>query len=199
MTPAEIALVVLVVLAVVILALSSVARRLDRLHRREARSRATLEAQLVHRAEAATALTESDLLDPASALILAEAGWRAAVTAPRLLGEDGADAAEERGLAESELTRALRAALGPAADQEQWATTPESSQLLARLATASYRVQLARRFHNDAVVQIRRIRRNLLVRFFHLAGRAPLPQTFEMDDELTVLDPSSGTSPSSAG
>ncbi len=195
MTAAETGLVVLAVLAVVALALSSVARRLDRLHRREARSRATLEAQLVHRAEAAMALTESELLDPASALILADAGWRAAVSAPRLLGEETPDAAEERGLAESELTRALRAALGPVADQREWAGTPESTVLLARLATASYRVQLARRFHNDAVVQIRRIRRNVLVRFFHLAGRAPLPQTFEMDDELTVLDPGTETGP----
>ena len=195
MTPAEIALLVLAVLVVIVLALSSVARRLDRLHRRETRSRATLEAQLVHRAEAAMAMTETDLLDPASALILTDVGWRAAVSAPRLLGEDSSDAAEERGLVESELTRSLRAALGPVADQREWASTAEGTQLLAQLATASYRVQLARRFHNDAVVQIRRIRRSPLVRIFHLAGRAPLPQTFEMDDELTVLDPTSGTSP----
>ena len=70
----------------------------------------------------------------------------------------------------------------------------EGAALLSRLATASYRAQLARRFHNDAVVQIRRIRRNVLVRFFHLAGRAPLPQTFEMDDELSVHPPAT-TSP----
>lgn len=194
MTGAEIALLVLLVLVLVAVALSSVARRLDRLHRREASSRATLEAQLVHRAEAAMALTESDLLDPASALVLADAGWRAAVTAPRLLGEENPDGAEERGLAESELTRALRAALGTAADQQAWSASAEGAALLSRLATASYRAQLARRFHNDAVVQIRRIRRNVLVRFFHLAGRAPLPQTFEMDDELSVHPPAT-TSP----
>ena len=114
MNGAEIGLLALAVLILVVLALSSIARRLDRLHRREASSRATLEAQLVHRAKAALALTECRLLDPASALIVADASWRAAVGAPRLVGEESPDAAEERGLAESDLTRALRSALGAA-------------------------------------------------------------------------------------
>lgn len=189
MNGAEIALIVVAVLGVILLALSSVARRLDRLHRREAASRATLEAQLVHRAEAAVAFTDAELLDPASALIVADAGWRAAVSAPRLLGEDASNAADERGLAESELTRALRAALGDEDAQRELAAGPRGAELLDRLGQASYRAQLARRFHNDAVVQIVRIRRTPLVRIFHLAGRAPLPRTFEMDDELTVVAP----------
>ena len=186
MNGAEIALVVIAVVAVILLALTSVARRLDRLHRREGASRATLEAQLVHRAEAAMALTECELLDPAARMIVADAAWRAAASAPRLIGEDDPDAGEERGLAESELTRALRAALGDREDQQQWAQQVETAAMLDRLGTAGYRAQLARRFHNDAVVQIRRIRRTPLVRIFHLAGRAPLPQTFEMDDDLAV-------------
>ena len=186
MNGAEIALIVIAVIAVILVALTSVARRLDRLHRRERASRATLDAQLTHRAEAAMALTECDLLDPAARLIVADAAWRAVATAPRLAGEEGPRAAEERGLAESELTRVLRAALGDDQDQRLWAEEEESAALLDRLGTAGYRAQLARRFHNDAVVQIRRIRRSPLVRIFHLAGRAPLPQTFEMDDELPV-------------
>lgn len=195
MTGAEIGLIVVAVVALILFALTSVARRLDRLHRREGASRATLESQLVHRAEAAMALTDSHLLDPAATMIVADAAWRAAVSAPRLVGEESPDAAEERGLAESELTRALRAALGDAQDQEQWATDSTSAAALEHLGTAGYRAQLARRFHNDAVVQIRRIRRTPLVRIFHLAGRAPMPQTFEMDDELPVPAPASASGP----
>lgn len=197
MSGAEIGLIVIAVVAVVLFALTSVARRLDRLHRREEASRATLEAQLVRRAEAAMDLTECDLLDPAARLIVAEAAWRAAASAPRLVGDQTPDAAEERGLAESELTRAVRAALGEDRDQRQWAERAESAALLERLGTAGYRAQLARRFHNDAVVQIGRIRRTPLVRIFRLAGRAPLPQTFEMDDELPVSASASPTVPDS--
>ncbi|SEE05098.1 hypothetical protein [Ruania alba] len=194
MSAAEVALIVIAVLAVVTLVLVSMARRLDRLHRREGTSRATLEAQLVHRAEASIALAESGLLDPAGALVVADAGWRAAVESDRLVGEDAVGehsvaAAESRGLVESELTHALRAALGTEADQVRLAQEPDGAALLARLAHHVYRVQLARRFHNDAVVQIRHIRASPVVRTFRLAGRAPLPRPFEMDDDLPVHDP----------
>ena len=54
--------------------------------------------------------------------------------------------------------------------------------MVDRVRQVQYRIQLARRFHNDAVVQIHQIRRLGLVRVFRLAGYAPLPSTFEMDD-----------------
>ena len=47
--------------------------RVDRLHRQVLGARATLEAQLVHRAQAALELATSGLLDPASGLLLAQA------------------------------------------------------------------------------------------------------------------------------
>jgi hypothetical protein len=43
-------------------------------------------------------------------------------------------------------------------------------------------VQLARRFHNEAVAQAQRMRRGWAVRTLRLAGRAPMPQTLELDD-----------------
>ena len=46
------------------------------------------------------------------------------------------------------------------------------------------RVQLARRFHNDAVKDVQRVRRKTVVRWFRLAGHAELPATIEFDDEL---------------
>jgi len=51
------------------------------------------------------------------------------------------------------------------------------------LAAAWYRVQLARRFHNEAVAQAQRVRRKLLVRLLRLHGHAPMPRTVEIDDE----------------
>lgn len=186
---AQIALIVLVALVLIGLGLSGRARRLDRLHRRETTSRATLENQLVHRAEAALQLTEVASLDPASRLIIRDAAWRAAFAAPRLVGEEAVDA-EQRGLVESELTRALRAGLGePGQQKDLIAGSEEAADGLAHLGQVQYRVELARRFHNDAVSQIQHIRRTRLVRLFHLAGRAPLPQTFEMDEDLPLARP----------
>ncbi len=65
----------LLVLAVLLAAwyLSFSASRLDRLHHRVEGSRATLDAQLVRRAEAAIELATSGLLDPASGLLVAGA------------------------------------------------------------------------------------------------------------------------------
>ena len=42
---------------------------------------------------------------------------------------------------------------------------------------------MARRFHNDAVRAARAVRRHRVVRWFRLAGHAPFPLAFEMDDE----------------
>ena len=44
-------------------------------------------------------------------------------------------------------------------------------------------MQLARRFHNDAVTDVRSVRRKWAVRIFHLAGHTPMPTTIEFDDE----------------
>ena len=43
---------------------------------------------------------------------------------------------------------------------------------------------MARRFYNDAVIDVRRVRRKTVVRAFRLAGHAELPSTIEFDDEL---------------
>lgn len=186
MTGAEIALIAIGALAIVGLVLVNFAQRVDRLHRRVISSRATLEAQLVKRAEAAGNLARANHLDPAATLIVADAAWNAAVHARRLVGGDSdlADSGADRGLVESELTIDLRAALGGPQDIAALREDSETSTALDELEQACYRAQLARRFHNDAVVATRRLRQNPLVRWFHLAGRAAMPVTFEMDDEV---------------
>lgn len=192
MTAAETALLVIGVVAVIGVVLVSLAQRVDRLHRRVISSRSMLETQLVRRAEAAAELAGGGLLDPASSVVVGEAAWDAAVHAPRLVGGSGQELAEvgvERGLVESALTMDLRAALGSPQDQAELRQNPATAAALDRLAHTCYRAQLARRFHNDAVVSTQRLRRNPLVRIFHLAGRAAMPATFEMDDEVFTGTP----------
>jgi hypothetical protein len=148
------------------------ANRLDRLHARVEGSRAALDAQLVRRSSVALELATSQLLDPATSLLLAEAAHEAR-EAP----------ADERELAESNLSRALRAALEEPGQLDEIDATAGGPELIKDLAAASRRVVMARRFHNDAVIATRTVRRRRLVRWFGLSGRAPLPTSFEMDDE----------------
>ena len=193
-------LVVVAVLAVVLVVLWRQAVRVDRLHRTVLRSRATLEAQLARRAAAATELAASGALDPAEAMIVSDVALRASDAAPVDLVPDGLAGSPEtdplagvddgtgngtnRALLESELSRTLRAVLGPRAERDELAADPRAAGVMTQLHQSWYRLQLARRFHNSHVEQVRRLRADALVRVFHLAGRAPLPEPFDMDDEL---------------
>jgi len=167
------ALAGLLVLSALAWYLSATAQRVDRLHRRVETSRASLDGELTRRASAALEYATSGELDPASSLVLADAAT-ASLDAPRtpaaLRDANDADDAH-RWRVESDLTRALAAAL-PA----------EDGPGLARVADAAHRVQLARRFHNDAVVQTRRLRGKRVVRWARLAGWARLPETADFLD-----------------
>ncbi|QXJ20100.1 hypothetical protein AGRA3207_000751 [Actinomadura graeca] len=149
------------------------ATRLDRLHVRVETARAALDAALVRRAAAALELAASRLLDPATSLVLATAAHEART----------ADA-ENREFAESDLSRALRAVVG----QPEFASTlgakggEAGTAVLEELSSAAAKVAYARSFYNDAVSQARIARRKMLIRVLPLAGRAPLPGFFEIDD-----------------
>ena len=164
----------LLVLALLAWYLSFSASRLDRLHHRVEGARGALDAQLVRRAEAAVELAASGYLDPASGLLVAGAAAEAL--------EAGENGEHHRERAESDLTRALRMALDDETAQALRAD-PVAAGLLDRLAAGCHRVRLARRFHNDAVTDACRVRRKRVVRWARLAGRAPEPRTFEMDDD----------------
>jgi hypothetical protein len=158
-------------LVLVALYLRGLAGRLDRLHLRVEAARETLDAQLLRRAGAVLDLATNGGLDMASAFLLAEAAT-AARDAP----------AGEREVAESALSEDVRAVLdAPGTLDLLWAD-PVGRELLEPVALASERVGLARRFHNDAVRSVRALRRKGVVRVLHLAGRAALPESFEMDD-----------------
>ncbi|GGM24156.1 hypothetical protein ACFQBY_18935 [Promicromonospora citrea] len=195
MSWSETALVALVVLAVALVLAWRGASRLDRLHRKVAASRIALDAQLVRRASAAVELAASGALDPASAVLVADAAYAASdagpVTSPAAaLQMDGLGADRER--AESGLTATLREVLG-APETADELLAGSSSEVVAALGDAWYRATLARRFHNEAVAQARRVRRLWYVRLLRLAGRAPMPRTVELDDVLPhALEPTAG-------
>jgi hypothetical protein len=53
---------------------------------------------------------------------------------------------------------------------------------LQELAQCCYRIELARRFHNDAVGAANLLHERVLVRVFRLAGNTPKPVALDMDD-----------------
>jgi hypothetical protein len=67
-------------------------------------------------------------------------------------------------------------------------------ELLDELESAAHQVFLARKFYNDAVAATQAARRRWLARVLGLAGGAPLPAFFEMDDSLVVSTAAAGGS-----
>ncbi|WP_425836118.1 hypothetical protein [Streptomyces fractus] len=151
--------------------LSWTAGRLDRLHARIDAARAALDAQLLRRASVAQELATSGVLDPAASIVLYEAAHAA-----RQAEE------EQREVAESELSQALRAVFNEPDQVGAVREAPGGDEAAEELAQAVRRVPMARRFHNDAVRAARALRRHRTVRWFRLAGHAPFPLAFEMDD-----------------
>jgi len=156
------------------------AGRLDRLHARVEAARAALDAALVRRSSISLELAASGLLDPATSLLIAGAAHDA-----RAAGEP-----DER--AESDLTRALRAALGQPGFRADLAARTGGDEALAELEAAAHQVFLARKFYNDAVAATRASRRRWLIRLLRLSGGAPWPEFFEIDESLVDVDSTRG-------
>jgi len=115
-------------------------------------------------------LASSGLLDPADSLLLADCAHNAR------------SAQTGRELAESDLTRTLRTILS----QPDFAASVQgkdgAGELLGELEATAQQVFLARKFYNDAVAGTVAARRRWLARLLRLAGGAPMPEFFEIDD-----------------
>ncbi len=172
-------LLAIVALGAVTVYLSSLAGRLDRLHRKIETAHAALDAQLLRRVAATQDLASSGLLDPASALVLSSAAQSAFVM--------DADDDAHRSLVESELTRTLGTVFETREDVDEVVEVAGSDsavadQLFDELAVACRRVELARRFHNDVVRSCLDLRHRRISRWFRLAGHTPLPAPVDFDD-----------------
>ncbi|MFD8455554.1 hypothetical protein [Streptomyces antimycoticus] len=161
-----------VALVVIAAYLSWTAGRLDRLHSRLDAARAALDAQLLRRASVAQELATAGVLDPAASIVLYQAAHAARQSEE-----------EHREVAESELSQALRAVFQDSVQAEAVREASGGEDALGELTETVRRVPMARRFHNDAVRAARALRRHRTVRWFRLAGHAPFPLAFEMDDE----------------
>ncbi|MCK2216724.1 LemA family protein [Actinomadura sp. ATCC 31491] len=147
------------------------AGRLDRLHIRLELARESMDAALTRRRAVVLELAGSRLLDPATSLVLAAAAHEARIAGP-----------EEREHAESDLSRALRAAVDQDRFREKLAESPGGADLLEELDAAVAKVVYARRFYNNAVAVTRAAQRRWLARVLRLAGHTEFPQFFEIDD-----------------
>jgi hypothetical protein len=114
-------------------------------------------------------------LDLATSLLLADAVRRARQ----------ADQAE-RDLAESDLTRALRATLGDPDFREELIGDDGAAELVAEVEAAAQQVFIARKFYNDLAGRTIDARRRPLAHVLHLSGSAKQPAFFDMDDEISV-------------
>jgi head-tail adaptor len=151
------------------------AGRIDRLHARVDMAQAALDATLLRRSSVALELATSGLLDPATSLLLASAvhGTKDITSRPR-------------DLAESDLTRALRAAFSQPDFRASINGKEGADELLAEVEAAAHQVFLARKFYNDVAAATRLARSRPLARVLRLSGRAKAPEFFEMDDSLVA-------------
>jgi hypothetical protein len=172
-------IIVLSVLALVLFSfwISWRASRLDRLHNRVEAARTALDLTLVRRASAASELASSGVLDPATSLLLADAVLRSRQAVPA-----------ERDLAESDLTRALRATVSEPGFRQELAANLGAAELVDEVEAAAHQVFIARKFYNDVAGRTIDDRRRPVARVLHLWGSAPQPEFFDMDDALTGDD-----------
>jgi hypothetical protein len=168
---------VLVIIAIALAAvaiavwLSWTANRLDRIHHRIDVARAALDGQLQRRSGAALELAASDSLDPPSRLLLLDAAHHARNAEPSDVEQT-----------ETVLSQSLRAVLGDTEEVRILRHDPDLAPLVEELAASCARVELARRFHNDAVDSALALRSQRHVRWMRLAGHAPVPRPVEFDD-----------------
>ncbi len=185
----DVAVVVAVLVAVLVAVawyLSYSAARLDRLHAKVEGALSALDAQLVRRAETTLELANSGVLDPATSLLLADAATESLERQTEHVGDDLLEGQHFAGREsiESDLTEALNLALSEEVVAQLRADEDLGAAGLRRVESAALRVQMARRFHNDAVREVRRVRTKVVVRAFRLAGHADLPEPVEFHDEL---------------
>ncbi|MEC3976763.1 NUDIX hydrolase [Amycolatopsis sp. H20-H5] len=137
--------------------LVATANRLDRLHVRTDAGWAALDASLARRAVVARAV---------AVVLGAPSGDEL-----RVHGERAESASrQDREAEENELTLLL-------AEVDRVRLPAPLSE---ELTDAEHRVVIARRVHNDAVRDTLALRRRRKVRYFKLAGTAPLPEYFEI-------------------
>jgi len=144
--------------------LSFTASRLDRLHHRVETSWGNLDAALRTRSALALEVARSNLVDPATSLLLLAAAHVAVIANQA-----------ERSEAEEELSRLLLSLI------EEGALSSDA-QIFRELSQARERLRIAIALHLEAVVRTQAQRARPIVKIFRLAGRAPLPVRYPFEE-----------------
>ncbi|MEY3407870.1 MAG: hypothetical protein RL038_931 [Actinomycetota bacterium] len=156
--------------------LSTLAGRLDILHRRKDLMRESLEIQLAWREHIFTEMLQSGDLPiehqtmAARVLLNIDRGWQQSPL--------------EYFAAESDLTNLLIDIFQSPTVLDSFRANPNALQRLTELAAACRKVALARRFHNDAVGALQLLRVRASVRWFRLHGYAEWPRPIDMADSI---------------
>lgn len=156
--------ILLIVMLVMVWYLSFTATRLDRLHHRVETSWANLDAALKTRSALALEIARSNLVDPATSMLLLAAAHVAVV----------ADQSE-RADAEEELSQLLLSLLEEKA-------LDSDGEIFRELNSARDRLRIAIALHLEAVSRTQAQRKRPIVRIFRLAGRAPLPVKYPFEE-----------------
>lgn len=162
-------LVVLFVVAIFAWYLSFLATRLDRLHHRVETSWANLDSLLQRRAAIAIEIARSEIADPASSLLLTFAAHQAREASVR-----------DRSQAETGLSGALGILLATSTSVQNLA----EQDLLRELSELNEKIKVAIALHVESVDRTQLIRSKWVIRTFRLAGRAPLPVTYEFEADV---------------
>jgi cellobiose-specific phosphotransferase system component IIA len=149
--------------------LSYSATRLDRLHHRVETSWANLDGLLQRRAAVALEIAKSDIADPASSLLLTAAAHQARDAQMKM-----------RSQAES----GLSGALGLLLNDGHLVDGVIEKDLLRELSELTDKIRIAIAMHVDAVTRTQMVRAKPVFKIFRLAGRAPLPVTYEFEADV---------------
>ncbi len=163
------ALVVILIFLIFLWYLSFSATRLDRLHHRVETSWANLDGLLQRRAAIALEIARSEIADPASSLLLTAAAYQAREAR-----------VEDRSQAES----GLSGALGLLLSDSEFTSSNADKTLLTELSLLTDKIRIAIALHVDAVTSTHNVRSKVIFRLFRLAGRAPLPVTYEFEADV---------------
>ena len=162
-------LVVLFIIALLGWYLSFLATRLDRLHHRVETSWANLDSLLQRRAAIAIEIARSEISDPASSLLLTFAAHQAREASVK-----------DRSQAETGLSGALGILLETSTAVQSLA----EQDLLRELTELNEKIKVAVALHVESVNRTQLIRSKWIIRTFRLAGRAPLPVTYEFEADV---------------
>ena len=162
-------LVILFVIAIFGWYLSFLATRLDRLHHRVETSWANLDSLLQRRAAIAIEIARSEISDPASSLLLTFAAHQAREASVK-----------DRSQAETGLSGALGILLETSTAVQSLA----EQELLRELTELNEKIKVAIALHVESVNRTQLIRSKWIIRTFRLAGRAPLPVTYEFEADV---------------